>query len=110
MQGVRWILALLAALALIACGGSEKKYMLPVDSPAKPFVPPEADELVESDDGGWDLDDEDEADEAEDEANTASEPPAATTPKPTPGTATPPVAPTKPKKPAKATVTKPSKP
>lgn len=44
----------LASLALAtACGGADKPYYLPVDTPARPFVPPETDQLVAGDDG-WD--------------------------------------------------------
>ena len=61
MQGLRWVLALFAVLVMAGCGGSDKKYYVPVDSPAKPFVPPEADDLTESDGDDWG-DDGDDAD------------------------------------------------
>jgi outer membrane biosynthesis protein TonB len=101
IMGARWIFALVAALALMACGGSEKKYMLPVDSPAKPFIAPEADELVESDGDAWSVDeDEDEGEADADDTADADTTPPATPPKPAPQTK-PAVAPAKPAKPAK---------
>lgn len=59
MQGARWVLALLAALVMVACGGSDKKYYVPVDSPAKPFVAPETEDLVPEEDDGWGMEDDD---------------------------------------------------
>jgi hypothetical protein len=39
----------------LGCGGSDKPYYLPVDSPARPFVPPETEDLVgDAGDEDWD--------------------------------------------------------
>lgn len=46
-------LGLLALLMSASCGGSSKKYYVPVDSPAKPFTPP-ADEDFEEGSDSWD--------------------------------------------------------
>lgn len=66
-----WLLTLsLVAVPLaLGCGGSDKKYMIPVDSPAHPFRAPEADDLGPSaDNDDWSLD-EDEGDETADEGS-----------------------------------------
>lgn len=48
-------LAVVLMALCCACSGSAKKYYLPVDSPARPFTPPEAEDLVEDGDS-WDAD------------------------------------------------------
>jgi hypothetical protein len=81
------LLTVLTAMAMaIGCGGSDKPYLMPVDSPAKPFASPEADEIVESagDDGDWDLDEGDDGDSGAGEA-----PPAEPAAKPAPPAAKP---------------------
>jgi hypothetical protein len=64
-------LAVVMMALCCACSGSDKKYYLPVDSPARPFTPPEAEDLVEDDGDSWDTDtdtDTDSGDSADPEA------------------------------------------
>jgi hypothetical protein len=40
------LVAAIASLALVACGGSDEKYYIPVDTQLQPYAAPEADDLV----------------------------------------------------------------
>lgn len=79
-----WLLTLsVALLSMVGCGGSDKKYYIPVDSPAQPFTPPEADELGGADgaDDDWSLDETEEPEGDEDQAEKESEEAAGAGPK-----------------------------
>ncbi len=65
LRNLRSVLVIMVLAGLTACGGSNKKYLIPVDAPQlKPFASPDSDE-VGDDDGNWD--DEGEGEDAEPE-------------------------------------------
>ena len=66
-------LAIAAVIGVSACSGSDKPYYIPVDTPAKPFAPPETEDLA-GDDATWDGDDDDDDD---DDGADATDPAAA---------------------------------
>lgn len=70
MRAHRFLILAVVAISLgLGCGGSDKKYMIPVDSPARPFVAPDSDDLgASADDDDWSTDEDDDADEAHETA------------------------------------------
>lgn len=77
------LVALSLAVGLAACGGGYSGFVIPIETELKPWVAPEADELVADDDE----EDEDEGDNYEDyadeeDATPAAKPAVAPTPAP----------------------------
>ena len=62
------LLALCFFAGLTACGGGYSGFVIPVESELKPWVAPEADEILPAEEGSDDEDYEDYEDEEEDEA------------------------------------------
>ena len=77
------LVALSLAIGLAACGGGYSGFLIPIETDLKPWVAPEADELVADDDEEDEEDEEDYEDyEDEEEATPAAAPAAAPAPAP----------------------------
>ena len=74
------LVALTFAAGLTACGGGYSGFLIPIESELKPWVAPEADELVDDDDCEEEEEYEEYVDEEEEEAAPAK--PAAPAPAP----------------------------
>ena len=76
------LVALSLAIGLAACGGGYSGFLIPIETELKPWVAPEADELVADDDEDEEDGEEyeDYEDEEEDEATPAAAPAPAATP------------------------------
>jgi hypothetical protein len=74
------ILSVGLSFGLAACGGGSSSYRVPVDSELKPFVAPEAEDLVADDGVEDDENDSEDAAESSDKPATAAPAPAAPAP------------------------------
>ncbi len=73
-------IALSLAAGLAACGGGYSGFLIPIESDLKPWVAPEADELVASDDDDDDEDYEEYEDEEDEDGAAPAKPAAAPAP------------------------------
>jgi hypothetical protein len=76
------LVALSLAIGLAACGGGYSGFVIPIETELKPWVAPEADELVADEDEGEDEEYEEYEDYEDDGETTPAAPAAAPTPTP----------------------------